>query len=95
MLYLLLLSEWFSINPPYEEFQHYKSGRYVNGALSPFTAGELAKAAFHNGYGECGWDIIKRFMKLVERDRVAYFLYNPDSTPQPEGGPSGWAQPHS
>ena len=35
-------------------------------------------------------DIITRFMKLVERDKTAYFLYNVDSTPQPEGGPSAW-----
>ena len=29
-------------------------------------------------------------MELVERDGTAYFLYNTDSTPQPEGGPSAW-----
>lgn len=28
--------------------------------------------------------------KLVERDGAPYFLYNTDSTPQPEGGPSSW-----
>ncbi len=53
-------------------------------------AGELAKAAFHHGYEEYGWDIIQRFMKLVKRDGTSYFLYNPDSTPQPHGGPSAW-----
>lgn len=83
-------AEWFSIDPPYEKFSVYPAGRYVNGAISPFTAGELAKAAFHNGYEEYGWDILKRFMKLVERDDRAYFLYDTDSKPQPEGGPSAW-----
>lgn len=83
-------AEWFSIDPAYETFGKYQDGQYVNGALSPFTAGELAKAAFNNGYEEYGWDIIQRFMKLVERDGTAYFLYYPDSTPQPEGGPSAW-----
>ena len=83
-------AEWFSIDPPYESFNNYTSGRYVNGAISPFTAGELAKAAFNNGYEEYGWDIISRFMKLVERDGTAYFLYYPDSKPQPDGGPSAW-----
>ena len=83
-------AEWFSIEPPYEEFVGYKPGRYVNGAISPFTAGELAKAAFNNGYEEYGWDIITRTMSLVERDGTVYFLYNTDSTPQPEGGPSAW-----
>ena len=83
-------AEWFSIDPPYENFNNYTRGRYVNGAISPFTAGELAKAAFNNGYEEYGWDIILRFMKLVERDGTAYFLYYPDSKPQPDGGPSAW-----
>lgn len=83
-------AEWFSIDPPYESFIGYKPGQYVNGAISPFTAGELAKAAFNNGYEEYGWDIITRFMKLVERDKTAYFLYDTDSAPQPEGGPSAW-----
>lgn len=83
-------AEWFSIDPPYSDFQGYKAGKYVNGAISPFTAGELAKAALNNGYEEYGWDIIQRFMSLVERDGTAYFLYNTDSTPQPEGGPSAW-----
>ncbi len=83
-------SEWFTIDPPYESFLGYKNGSYVNGAISPFTAGELAKAAFNNGYEEYGWDIISRFMKLVERDGDTYFLYYPDSRPQPELGPSSW-----
>lgn len=83
-------SEWFSIDPPYKKFGKYKPGHYVNGSISPFTAGELAKAAFNNGYEEYGWDIIKRFMELVKRDGTAYFLYDTDSAPQPDGGPSAW-----
>ncbi len=58
-------AEWFSIDPPYENFNRHKAGKYVNGAISPFTAGELAKAAFNNGYEEYGWDIITRFIELV------------------------------
>lgn len=83
-------AEWFTIDPPYERFNERKAGEYVNGAISPFTAGELAKAALNNGYEAYGWDILSRFMKLVERDGTAYFLYNIDSTPQPQGGPSAW-----
>ncbi|MDD6683982.1 MAG: trehalase family glycosidase [Clostridiales bacterium] len=83
-------AEWFSIDPPYEKFHIYEIGRYVNGAISPFTAGELAKAAFNNGYEEYGWDIIQRFIELVERDGTTYFLYDTDGKPQPEGGPSAW-----
>ncbi len=83
-------AEWFTIDPPYEKFLWYTDGQYVNGAISPFTAGELAKAAFNNGYEDYGWDIISRFMELVERDGDTYFLYHPDSKPQPELGPSSW-----
>ena len=85
-----LFSEWFSIDPPYENFKGYEKGHYVNGAISPFTAGELAKAAFNNGFEEYGWDIIQRFKKLLDRDGVAYFLYYPDSTPHPDLGPCAW-----
>ena len=85
-----LFAEWFSIDPPYEVFNDYTPGQYVNGALSPFTAGELAKAALNNGYEKYGWDIITRFMKMVERDKTIVFLYDPDGTPQPDRGPSAW-----
>ena len=83
-------AEWFSIDPPYENWPNKAPGQYVNGAISPFTAGELAKGALNCGYEEYGYDIIKRFIKLVERDGTVYFLYDVDSTPQPEGGPSAW-----
>ncbi len=83
-------AEWFSIDPAYDSFVSYKDGEYVNGAISPFTAGELAKAAFNNGYEEYGWDIIKRFIELVKRDGNIFFLYYPDSKPQADGGPSAW-----
>ena len=83
-----IFAEWFTIDPPYEKFHVYPVGRYVNGAVSPIAAGELAKAAFNNGYEEYGWDIIQRFIKMVERDGAAYFLYDTNSNPQPEGGPS-------
>ena len=83
-------AEWFTIDPPYSKFQSHNDGEYVNGAISPFTAGELAKAAFKNGYENYGWDIISRFIELAERDNDVFFLYYPDSTPQPDGGPSAW-----
>ena len=83
-------AEWFTIDPPYEKFFIYDKGKYVNGAISPFTAGELAKAALNNGYEKYGWDIIQRFIRLVERDGTTYFLYDIDSAPQPELGPSAW-----
>lgn len=84
--------EWFSIDPPYEKFGVYLAGQYVNGAISPFTAGELARAAFENGYEDYGWDIICRFNEMMERDGTVYFLYSPDpETKLPQGGgPSAW-----
>lgn len=83
-------AEWFSIDPPYEKFLGYTAGNYVNGAISPFAAGELAKAAFKNGYEAYGWDIISRFMKMAERDSSVYFLYSPEIELPQGGGPSAW-----
>ncbi len=83
-------SEFFSIDPPYERFMTYAPGKYVNGAISPFTAGELAKAAFNNGFEEYGWDIIQRFMSYMERDGDIYFLYSPEDMSPQDGGPSAW-----
>ena len=83
-------AEWFSIDPPYESFNGHRKGRYINGAISPFTAGELAKAAFENGYEEYGMDILERFSKLVERDGEVYFLYDPMTGERQGGGPSAW-----
>lgn len=84
-------AEWFSIDPPYDQaFGKLGPGNYVNGAISPFTAGELAKASFENGYEMYGWDILCRLEKMLSRDGNIYFLYSPiDGKPQ-GGGPSGW-----
>lgn len=84
-------AEWFSIDPPYENFCSYKPGEYVNGAISPFTAGELAKAAFRNGFEQYGWNIIQRFIDMYAEDRGIFFLYSPhDRSPQNDSGPSAW-----
>ena len=84
-------AEWFSIDPPYEEFKGIKPGRYVNGSISPFTAGEIALASFRNGYENYGWDIISRFIEITEKDKMVCFLYSPlDKGAQNGSGPSGW-----
>ncbi len=83
-------AEWFSIDPSYPVFNGCKPGQYVNGAISPFTAGELAKGAFSNGYEAYGWDIITRMMDMMERDGSIYFLYDPQKETPQGGGPSGW-----
>ena len=83
-------AEWYTIDPPIANAAH-KPGEYVNGAISPFTAGELAKGAFENGYEAYGYDILKRVAELVKRDDgKLFFLYQPH-TREPQGrGPSAW-----
>ena len=86
-------AEWFTIDPPYEPtFGSHETGTYVNGAISPFTAGELAKGAFGCGYEAYGWDILQRFMKMVAKDGAVYFLYNPKGGNSTTAylGPSAW-----
>ena len=93
-------AEWFSIDPPYEMFKTFEAGQYVNGAISPFAAGELAKAAFNNGYEEYGYDILERFIDLTKRDNGVFFLYNAKKPKDGESlneveeasaaGPSAW-----
>ena len=85
-------AEWFTIDPPYEDFGPvHPKGQYVNGAICPFTAGELAKGAFENGYEAYGWDILSRLSKMIrEDDGKIFFLYHP-TTREPQGrGPSAW-----
>ena len=86
-------SEFFTIDPAYEpSFNRYKPGEYVNGAISPFTAGELAKGAFRNGREKYGWDVISRWIDKVEKDKALYFLYNRTTgeSISEEAGPSAW-----
>ena len=85
-------SEWFTIDPAYSpSFKGNPPGRYVNGALSPFTAGELARGAFECGEETYGWDILDRVAKMVKRDDgKLYFLYDPISGKPQGGGPSAW-----
>ncbi len=83
-------AEWYSIDPPYEKFNGAGPNSYVNGCISPFTAGELAKAALNNGYEEYGYDILKRLMKMQKKDKNIYFLYSNDTASPRGGGPSGW-----
>lgn len=85
-------AEWFTIDPPYEPaFCGYPPGRYVNGSISPFTAGELARGAFECGEEAYGWDIIERMAGMIKRDDgKLYFLYDPATGKPQGGGPSAW-----
>ena len=90
-------AEWFTIDPPYVpcfgEVTVHPANRYVNGCITSFTAGELAKAAFSCGYEAYGWDILRRLYELMAEDGgEIYFLYN-RFTKKPENhnmGPAAW-----
>lgn len=74
-------AEWFTIDPPYEpcfgEVTIHPANTYVNGCITSFTAGELAKAAFSCGYEAYGWDILRRLYEQMSEDGGnIYFLYN-------------------
>lgn len=88
-------AEWFSVDPPYPGFGDpdntlYPAGKYINGGIASFTAGELARAALENGHEKYGWDIIRRLRDLVSKQGDLYFLYNPKTGENMGGGPSGW-----
>ncbi|MBE5732312.1 MAG: hypothetical protein E7353_04665 [Clostridiales bacterium] len=84
-------AEWFTIDPPYEKFGKLSAGQYVNGGITPFVAGEIALAAFNNGYEEYGWDIITRCAEMMERDGCLKFVYSPDyKESNSTQGPGGW-----
>lgn len=82
--------EWCAIYPPYEEFGNHKKGEYINGGSAPFLAGELAKGAFHYGYEEYGYEVLKRIQALHRKYRELGFLYNPETGKDMSGGPNGW-----
>ena len=90
-------AEWFTIDPPYEpcfgEVTAHPANTYINGCITSFTAGELAKAAFNCGYEAYGWDILRRvYEQMVEDGGNIYFLYNRFSK-KPENakmGPASW-----
>ena len=86
-------AEWFSIDPPYgPSFMKYEPGQYVNGSISPFTAGALALAAFNNGYEEYGYDILCRLQQIFEQTGSIRFLYSRKDFLNGEdaSGPSAW-----
>lgn len=87
-------AEWFAIYPPYdhfpnEKFGHYDAGRYINGGIASFLAGELARGAFRYGFEDYGWDVISRLQDLYGKNGSVAFLYDWNGNDQ-GGGPAGW-----
>jgi hypothetical protein len=95
-------AEWFSIHPPFPGgiFGDDKltGGAYCNGGIMPLVGGELAKAAFDNGFEEYGVEILRQYYKLISEKGETYLWYFPNGTPStseestsPEATPTdGW-----
>jgi hypothetical protein len=83
-------AEWFSIDPPYPKFGPYTAGKYINGGIAGFVAGELARAAFNHGREAYGADILARVARKVDGDGTIFFLYTADGQDM-GGGPRGWS----
>jgi hypothetical protein len=75
-------AEWFSIHPPFPDgiFGDEKlvAGAYCNGGIMPLVGGELAKAAFENGYEKYGADILKQYYDLISQKGETWLWYFPD-----------------
>ena len=95
-------AEWFSINPPFPDgiFGDEKlvAGAYCNGGIMPLVGGELARAAFENGFEKYGVKILKQYYDLISQKGETYLWYFPDGThssietsTSPEATPTdGW-----
>lgn len=95
-------AEWFSIDPPFPDgiFGDEKliGGAYVNGGIMPLVGGELARAAFDNGFEKYGVEILRKYFQMISQKGETYLWYFPDGTPasietstSPEAEPTdGW-----
>ena len=59
-------AEFMTMYPHFPRGFHLMPGAYVNGAVAGLVAGELARAAFANGYEAYGADVLARYWELVE-----------------------------
>lgn len=86
-------AEWYGIYPAVQpHFADYKPGSYMNGGVNTIVAGELAKAAFQNGYETYGVDILQRLMDLMNKHNGDLpVAYTPEGKVD-EGIPDNWGQ---
>ncbi|HTE25894.1 glucosidase family protein [Flavitalea sp.] len=86
-------AEWYGIYPAVQpHFADYKPGSYMNGGVTTIVAGELAKAAFQNGYEAYGVDIMQRLMELIKKHNGDLPVsYTPEGKVD-EGIPDNWGQ---
>jgi hypothetical protein len=83
------LDDFRNLEPPYPVFMGRKAGEYVNGAIAPFVAGQLALGAFEFGEEKYGADILLRLGRKFSRDGKLAFLYNYKGE-DIGGGPRCW-----
>jgi len=83
------LDDFRNLEPPYPVFKGMKAGEYVNGAIAPFIAGQLALGAFELGEERYGVDILNRIGRKMSRDGKIAFLYNWKGE-DVGGGPRCW-----
>ncbi len=80
----IAFAEWYSIDPPFPAGAFGMNGRlgerpgeYVNGGIMPLVGGELARGAFRFGYEGYGFNILQRYIDLIERTGATYLWYYP------------------
>lgn len=80
----IAFAEWYSIDPPFPAGAFGMNGRlgerpgeYVNGGVMPLVGGELARGAFRYGYEAYGFNILQRYIDLIERTGATYLWYYP------------------
>ncbi len=83
------LDDFRNLEPPYPRFHERNAGEYVNGAIAPFVAGQLALGAFEFGEEAYGADILYRMGRKMSRDGKVAFLYN-YAGQDIGGGPRCW-----
>jgi hypothetical protein len=88
------LAPWFGIYPPIPpHFGNYPLGEYMNGAVLPLVGGELAKAAFQNGFEAYAVQQLKVMDQILEKNkRNLPGCVNTDGTAQKEAIPDQWGQ---
>lgn len=80
----IAFAEWYSIDPPFPAGAFGMNGRlgerpgeYANGGVMPLVGGELARGAFRYGYEAYGFNILQRYIDLIERTGATYLWYYP------------------
>lgn len=88
------MAPWFGIYPPIKpHFGNYALGEYMNGAVLPLVGGELAKAAFQNGFEAYAVQQLKVMDQiLAKNNRNLPGCVNTDGTAQKEAIPDQWGQ---